>query len=495
MAQQKKLLLVTAAWGDWHVSKHVDINVPTLLADGNFPALSAHCEITYLIYTSQPDLERMRRAPALQGLSRFAKIEFRLIAADKMQDPIATHHKLWAKATEQAIKEQSFILNMPPDAAWSNGSFRHVGHMLEAGKKAIFMTYLRAESESFAAAIRGYRQSNSDAISISGAQLVDICLHALHPLMAAYMRNSDHFPKHPEMMLWAVPPDGVLCRVLAREMFAYDPAIIALNSQSLLSTHIDPALIHVIDDSDDLFAVSLAPLTKDSDWYSRPRMADPYAISDWWLDYDSWVNDLLVGTKLRWHCRPVRAQAWRARETGADIFLRRAAAIREGRKLWRIVRSLACTTVARLLATAIQTGAISQIASGRGGAIVFVPINNAFSECPENLIDRLHDGAGKRDLVRIMRRHFVPNEDPVMPMALEERLRSSGDIKLSAADRTTLRIVVRDGRLEVNGVRILGASISSGMQRVYLVERLLAPLEKTDATITSVPAFEETRAQ
>jgi len=485
MSQKSRLIIVTAVWGDWHTSKYVNLNVPTLLAEGNFQALSRHCHITYLIYTSQADMEHVRRAPAVQALSRIMDLEYRTIAAEELQNPIAAHHAIWATATERARKDGCYILNLPPDTAWSNGSFGHIGRLIDAGKKLIFMTYLRAESESFTAAIQGYRQSCSEAIEVSGTQLVKICLQTLHPLMAAYLRGSSHFPYHSEMMLWTVPHEGVLCRVLAREMFFYDPAMVKLNAVGLLETNLDPALIHVIDDSDDLFAVSLAPFDKEIEWYRWARNANPGRIAEWWLEYDSWINDFIAGANIRWHFRPMTAQLWQTREQGANIFLRRAAATREGRRLWGTARSIACTTAARLLATAVQTGAISRIARGRGGALVFMPINSAFAEYPPRLVDHLHDVAGERDLAQLMRRHFVPSEHPVEPLSLEDRLGSSRQIDLFAADGTTLRFIRRDGRLEVNGVRLVGGPIPSGKQRIYLIERLLAPIGRTTNSSTT----------
>lgn len=485
MPKKNRLLVVTAVWGDWHVSKHIDLNLPTLLAGGNFPALSKHCDLTYLIYTSRADMERMRRAPAVRALSSFMKLEFRTIATEALQNPIAAHHDVWAQAMAQASNEGSFILLMPPDVAWSDGSFEHIGRLLEAGKKAIFMTYLRADSESFATTLRAYTRSGSAAISVSGAQLVEICLHTLHPLMAAYLRDSSHFPIHREMMLWTVPHEGLLCRMLAREMFVYDPAMMKLNGQNLLESSLDPAHIHVVDDSDDLFAVSLAPFEKESEWYQWPRVADPDEIAEWWLDYDSWVNDLVAGAKLRWHIRPVNEEVWQGRERGADVFLRRAAAMREGRRLFRTARSLACTTGSRLLATAVQSGIISRVARGRGGALVFIPVNNAFAEHPPQLIDHLHDVGGERDLARLMRRHFVPHEHAVEPPTIEARLGSAGVTDLVAADGTPLRVIRRDGQLEVNGVRVVGGPISSGKHHVYLIERLLAPIVLTAGPSTA----------
>ncbi|MEO8627115.1 MAG: fasciclin domain-containing protein, partial [Betaproteobacteria bacterium] len=473
-------------WGDWHISKYLEVNLPTLLAEGNFPALSVHCEITYYIYTAEMDLERIRSEPSIQALLYYMKLEFRLIGAEALVDPIAAHHAVWDEATEQAIRDDSYVLLMPPDVAWSNGSFAHIGRLLDAGKKAIFMTYLRAESESFASALKGYRQPDSNTISVTGSQLVEICLHTLHPLMAAYLRGSDHFPIHPEMMLWAVPNEGLLCRILAREMFIFNPSTMGLNGVKLLATNLDPRLIHVIADSDDLFAVSLAPISKELEWYRWPRAADPGVIGEWWLEYDSWINDIIAGTKLRWHFSSATEQTWRARERGADVFLRRAAAAREGRRLFHTARELTCTLAAAMIATAVQVGVMPHVARGRGGALVFLPVNRAFDDYPRAQIEPLFDVGGERDLARLMRRHFVPICAPVQALSLEACLGSLDSVDLSAADGATLRITRSTSGLEVNNARVLGGATLSGQNKVYLVERLLKPIVGSATMCTSV---------
>lgn len=489
MPKKHKLLVVTAMWGDWHISKYLDLNLPTLLADGNFPALSNYCDIAYLIYTSQGDMKRVQEAPGVQALSRLMKLEFCTITSEAIENPIAAHHAVWAEATKRAKNEGSFILLMPPDVVWSDGSFEHIGRLLEAGKKAIFMTFLRAESESFAPALGSYGKFGGREISVSGAQMVEICMHTLHPLMAAYLRDSNHFPIHPEMMLWTVPNEGLLCRILAREMFVYDPSMVVLNMANLLATNLDPALIHVVNDSDDLFAVSLAPYQKEFEWYRWPRAADPVAVSEWWLDYDSWINDLIAGTKLRWHYRPVTEAEWQAREQGADVFLRRAAAIREGKRLFRTAQTLDCTTAASLIAVATQSGVISRIARGRGGALVFMPVNSAFADCPSHLLDHLFEVTGERGLAQLINRHFIPGELPIEPRRLAERLGLSSRIDLIAADGAPLQITRHGGKLNINDVCILDGPFQSGKNYVYLIEQLLEPVGRSAphvATLTRI---------
>jgi hypothetical protein len=473
MLQKSRLLIVTAVWGDWHVSKFLEVNLPTLLAAGNFPALAAQCDVSYVIFTSNADAARVRNSAQVGALSRLMRVEFRTISAHSMRSPIEAHHEYWGKAIERAKKDASFVLLMPPDVAWSDGSFSHVGRLLAQGKRAIFMTYLRAESESFSQAIQKRQRVGETAISVSGAELVELCLRALHPLMAAYVRESRTFPMHPEMMLWPVEGEGVLCRMLAREMFVYSPEDVRLNEYRLADSRIALGDMEIVRDSDNLFAVSLAPFEKESNWYADRGMVDVEAVGDWWLDYDSWINDYVAGAKLRWHFRPVTESQWRARELGADVFLRRAAASREGRRTWRAARTAACTGASRLVAVATQAGLMPHVMRGRGGAHVFLPSNGALAALGKDNFDHLQSAVGERDLTRLMRAHFVPSREPVNVVPIEQRLGASTRLELEAADGARLSVERTGAQLRVNGIPIVGNPLASGKNRIYVIEGVL----------------------
>lgn len=485
MQRRRKLLVVTAVWGDWHISKFFEVNLPTLLASRNFPALARHCDIEYVIHSSQADLPRLKKSSGLRSLAQFLSLGFRTIRNDRLRQPIETHHAIWAEATEHAKRDGALVLLMPPDVAWSDGSFEHIGRLLEVGKKAIFMTYLRAESESFTRAIAGFRRQGSDAITIEGARLVELCLQALHPLMAAYSIDSSHFPIHPEMMLQPVCGEGVACRVLAREMFVYDPGATALNETRLLESPLELDAMHVVADSDDLFAVSLAPIEKEFEWYQWPRVADPIEISGWWLEYDSWINDFIATTKIRWHTGTPTESAWRLRERRSDLFLRRAAALREGRRLWRMALSFGCTNVALLLATAIELGTFTRAVRGRGGALIFLPINGAWDQSttrPEHLLAPENEHC----FGSLISEHYVPMKSFGKAASLEDRLRDRGRVELISAAGSRLQIVLDGEQLRINGARVLGGPTACGSHQIYLVDRLLAsPLRERTQSAAS----------
>ena len=473
--QKNQLLIVTGVWGDWHLSKYLEIALPTLLASGNLPALGEEWDVTYRICATQRDIERLRHSPVVQVLEQRINVQYENWNQQVLESPMTAHLQIWDEAIGSARKSGAFIMLLPPDTAWSDGSLRYVGRQLASGKKAVYMTYLRAEEKLFSEGIMQWAGAGARVISISGARLVEMTMNALHPMMKAYFRSSERFPSFPELILWPVEGQGVLCRMLAREMFAFDPTALKINTQNQLETRIDPVLIHVVDDSDDLFAVSLALADKDSAWYREAGKAYPQDTTEWWLEYDSWVNDLLAGTKTRWHHCAVTDAAWRAREHGADVFLRRAAVWREGIRLWRAVRRLRCGIAARLIAVAVETGLMARAARGRGGVLAFVPIDAAFSSIPSGSVERLLGRAGERELVRLIRMHYVPTMSPVGAEPLEDRLGRENIARLTTAEGGSLRIERAGESFTVNGISVVGEPARSGNNLLYRVDGLILP--------------------
>jgi hypothetical protein len=401
--------MATAVWGKWHLDIHFDVNLPTLLAPGNLPTLAAFCDITYVIFTRRADLERIERAPETAALRRLMVVDIRLFSEIDIRDPIAAHHKAWALVTEASARDGSLVLLMPPDVAWAENCFVTVVERLRRGERAVFMTYLRAESSTFVPALVARKKQGEVTNCVPPSEMVELCVRSLHPLMAAYLRDSKYFPIHSEMVLWAVPQEGFLVRVMAREMFLFDPGYFHLNNASLPIQKMKPGEASFVADSDELFAVSLAPLGKDATWHTTPRKADPIEIAGWWLTYDSPVNDFVAAQKIRWHFAPVSEAKWRAKERASDLFVRRTAAAREGMRIWQAARELQCTMASMTLALSVHTGALSRAARGRGGSIVLLPNDAAFATQRRGFLDQLFSPAQSSTLVRMLRAHHIPD--------------------------------------------------------------------------------------
>jgi fasciclin domain-containing protein len=289
--------------------------------------------------------------------------------------------------------------------------------------------------------------------------------------MAASLKSSSRLPRHPEMLFWAVPGEGLLLRVLAREMFLFNPRKLRLNMANLIGSEIDPSEIQFVSDSDQLFAVSLAELGKDVDWHMKLRPADPVEIGRWWLNYDSPVNDAIASHKIRWHFNPVTDAEWRRREFVGDIFIRRCGVVREGLRLRAAAQELGCSKAAQLIAFAVHHRVLEHVVRGQGAATILLPVNAAFAKLPHGLLDHLLTQEGRREFIRFLRAHLIVaagrrtwrdnNPAPALHALpkLIARLRGIGP-------------TVQLPRLGT--ARIIGRPVAVGRHTVILINRCLA---------------------
>lgn len=468
-----RILMTTAVWGVWHLMAHLTCNLPTLLAAGNLPLLAERFPIRYLTFTRKEDYEKIRSSPAMQRLKDLkVELEFEFLSPDILSDPIAAHHHAWNEATRRARERREFLLLMPPDVAWAGNSFGVIADRLAEGHRAVFMTYLRAESESFLDALKKLQEPDRIDLAVSQEKMVELCTASLHPLMAASFRDSDFFPIHPEMILWPVPDEGFAVRVLAREMFLFDPTYFNLNSAALPDSRLSEDEVSFLCDSDDLFAVSLAEIGKDVQWHILPRKADALTIAPWWLRYDSKSNDFMVGQKIRWHFKPVTEAKWRAVEAGADLLVHRLIAAREALRVWQVAQVQDCQTAATLLALLLHTGAIAGLMRSREAALVFLPTDQAFAGLESDLIDNDADEGAVRRLVRHARWHVCPVAHSVVEAAdpLLAAQTAAGSSQVRTGEGALPFTCNADGVWQVGDATIASDPIRTGPLAIYLVE-------------------------
>lgn len=413
--------IATAVWGDWHLGIFLDVNLPTLLEPGNLPVLARQHRPHYRIQTRVADVPRIRASPSFERLSALMPVDLEIIPDRDLEDPIAAHVAAWRESIDAARKAGRFIVLMPPDVLWSAGSLGHVSAMLQVGKRAIFVPFLRVTSNGFLPDFRSRYGGGDGPIAIPGQELVGFCFDHIHPLMGAYLRDSRYFPSHAEMVLWAVEGEGLSVRSLARELFAFDTGAISLSPAQLIEDPMDPALLHMPADSDLLFGVSLAPLGKDARWHLSAWQLVSLDLAQWWLTYDSPVNDYVAGIRLRWHERPISEAVWRVREMAGDLLIRRAAIEREGLRLvaWMGADEHAdqLLQVSQLASLVVLNGVLARALRGlprtRGTEVVVcLPEDAALDSVWITVWPRLLSSAG-RGLERFLRDHVGIAQAPV----------------------------------------------------------------------------------
>jgi hypothetical protein len=449
--KRRRLLFVTVTWGDWHRGMFLDANLPTMLAPGNLPDLISGVDCEYLIYTTPKDAVKIARNRAFQRLHSLLPVSLKLFTPSKTKNIFALHHGIWAAATKHARRRGAFILLMPPDVAWADGSFAHLRAALDAGKRAIFMTYPRVVSETFVPAMAEHFPCNANhAITVPPLEMTRLAITHIHPLMAAYDRSASHFPIHPEMVLWPVDGDGFLLRLLARELFCFEPGRYPLNEQSLLARMPAEEEIHVFRDSRQFLGVSFTPLWKDMEWYLKATRLDPLFVGRWWLKYDSPFNNYISAVNLRFTSGGGTAAAWRRAELQADNLIANIGAAREFTRVLLTLQKMKHARAAAFLAAALRVHGLARRWSRPGPFVILAPTDEAFERAAFHRIPG--DGMSTAQLRRLIEPHLAP-------------LRKVGTIEEGETVRTLDGRVLRLEKIE--GAQHCGQNILLPVDEIY----------------------------
>jgi hypothetical protein len=369
-----RCILVTVMWGEWHVGAFLEGNLPTLLAAGNLPALVSQADCEYLVYTAPEDAIRLTRDQAFKRLRATLQVHLKFFRPSRTHNPITLHHEVWRAAMDHARRSRAFVVLMPPDVAWANGSLAQLGVALSAGKKATFMTYPRVVSETFVAAmLERWPPAEDRTVTVAPDDMTSLAMTHIHPLMAAYARSSAHFPSHPEMVIWPIEGEGFLLRLLARELFCFEPGRYDLNVQSLLARRPPADEVHVFDDSRKFLGVSFTPLWKDMEWYLRPNRLDPLTVGRWWIAYDSPINDTISAVNLRFGCGRAGEGQWRRVERQADALVTHLRFTREFTRVLMVLHEMGHFRAAAFLAAAMRVNGLARRWPHRGPFAILAP--------------------------------------------------------------------------------------------------------------------------
>lgn len=132
--------ILIPVWGESYIQQFVDLSLPTLLAQGNIPAVAAQvpCEIVFL--TSRADTDRLLSAPSIRRLQTLCLVS--VLTIDDLIVPglhpltITLAYARAIRATGDAARETCFFL-LVSDYVVADGSLRHVLSLMMTGKSAV----------------------------------------------------------------------------------------------------------------------------------------------------------------------------------------------------------------------------------------------------------------------------------------------------------------------------------------------------------------------
>lgn len=119
------------------------------------------------------------------------------------------------------------------------------------------------------------------------------------------------------------------------------------------------------------------------------------------------------------------------------------------------------------LVRAVGAAHLADALAGEGPFTVLAPTDKAFAKLPEGTLESLLRAENRDKLAAILKRHVVP-----------ARVYAADAVRAGAAKTLggdTVRFGIRDGRLVVDGARVVGTDIDARNGVIHVIDRVLLP--------------------
>jgi hypothetical protein len=260
-----KFHIFLAVWGDSYIDPMVKLTIPTLLFEGNIPALSARHECKVIFFTRPGEEAKIRSATSVARLAEAANLEFVHFDPDSARHPYLAMSEAHLRGGTAARKVGARAIIACPDVAFSDGSLAHIGKLAEQGKSAVMYPGHRIVQETAAPALARRIESGSP---IAARELVRFTLDHIHPLTLSLYVDSNEFTQWPSICCWSLGQKGLLSRCFHPHPIMVDFSRIGsmdvLKTQAIDGTFVSRGLstwddVHVETDSDNLHFCSFTP--------------------------------------------------------------------------------------------------------------------------------------------------------------------------------------------------------------------------------------------
>jgi hypothetical protein len=256
--------IMSIAFGEHYVDMFLSVNLPSLLAPGNLPALAGRAE--FVLYTSHADLARIEASPHFPLLQQAVRV--RVVPIEELAPQgISGYQKMmycqshaWQEA---AHLDRRMILNYA-DLVWGDGHLDNLVRLPAPETRVAYCFGVRMDHELFTPRLDAFRKPGGE-LQAPIRELVRIMPETLFIEYKRYLWNSDSFTNHtPSCILYPVEDQGYICNSLhlcpimiwprpgGRLLQPDDPQIdVGLFMEDVTGT--DFSRLHIFTDSDELF--------------------------------------------------------------------------------------------------------------------------------------------------------------------------------------------------------------------------------------------------
>lgn len=267
-------------WGERFRNYFLEYCLPSLLSPGNIPSLRTRTPSKFLIATRPEDWSAMSETAIFRKLATYIEPVYLEIPPCPPGRSGCEHMGKGDKlACAVSFQEKAYVVRVSPDCMFSDGTIARIQELAGAGYELAVCAALRFGEEPLFSNLhsRGLLPSESPALSgrpspLPARDLAWACINGLHTETISYEWDAPYFGLMPAAAWWRVPnEDGMVVHSLSWFPLLVDFAAIPQLDVSMLDYWtIDgdflqrnigqSKAIYVVDDSDEAFVASWAPM-------------------------------------------------------------------------------------------------------------------------------------------------------------------------------------------------------------------------------------------
>jgi hypothetical protein len=192
MAESARLII--PVWGEAYVDEVLSITLPAALAPGNLPALCGIFDVELAIVTESRLFDMVRNARSFQAAERVCKT--RLVPLDDLLTSVFTDYGMvLTYALFRGFADlgprltETYLLPFVADFVISDGALRHLGILMQQGKRVIHAPSFRVVAEEVDPRLRALVDPTSCVLSVPPRALAKLALANKHPTVKARTIN------------------------------------------------------------------------------------------------------------------------------------------------------------------------------------------------------------------------------------------------------------------------------------------------------------------
>jgi hypothetical protein len=277
---ERPFYFIVVLWGERFRDYFLEYCLASLLSPGNLPALNTTPRSKFLIATRPDDWAAMSASRIFGELKRYVDPVFIEIPPCPPDRTGCQHmgigHSL---ACDMAHQAKAFATVLTPDCMLSDGSIAFLQQLARNGTELVLTAALRFGEEPFLGHLReagllngGNRADAGVPLIITGRQMVRAAVNGFHSQTLAYEWDAPGIVAISPAAWWRVPgEDGIVLHSLSWAPLLLDYAAVddhdtstfghwTLDGDYLFKNSAKMKKLYLVQDSDDLFLASWAPL-------------------------------------------------------------------------------------------------------------------------------------------------------------------------------------------------------------------------------------------